>query len=38
MTAPTTQPMAPAPGWYRLSEDEDEQGALYLERLSDGTV
>ena len=42
MTAPAKQAAVstatrPAPG-YRLSDDGDEKGAIYLESLSDGTV
>ena len=35
-TAPATT--APAPGWYRVSDDGEEKGAIYLESQSDGTV
>ena len=38
MTAPVQQETTPAPGWYRVSDDGEEKGALYLEKLSDGTV
>ena len=38
MTAPVQQETAPAPGWYRVSDDGEEKGAIYLESLSDGTV